>query len=282
MRVGFLLRSSQSSLRYLNRVHDEFGVDFIVVERDGRWVTRLKRKYRQNTLGDTLGLGLSLAWRILKSMLLKKSETEVESFPQDVPLIEVDHINCQKTVLLLEERTPDVLLIRGTSIVKHEVLGLAKRSLNVHAGLSPYYRGTHCTGWALLNWDPYNVGSTLHYATRELDGGEIVSQRRVEIQPDDTVEKIEDRMADLSIDQALAAMRLLGQGKQLKTHSQNIAEGYLTLEKQWSIHCERQIRYIEKAGVLAKMLRSPSRPALPIIDGPEPAPEAGTVAGREE
>ena len=165
---------------------------------------------------------------------------------------------------------PDVLLIRGTSIVKKEVLDLTAVSLNVHAGLSPYYRGTHCTGWGLLNWDPYNIGSTLHYATRELDGGEIVSQRRVEIMADDTLDQIEDRMADLSIEQALSALRILDRGQELKTHPQNLGEGYLTLNKQWSIHCERQLRYIETEGILSKMLHRPSRQALPIIDGPDP------------
>ena len=70
-------------------------------------------------------------------------------------------------------------------------------ALNLHWGLSPYYRGTHCTGWALINWDPYNIGVTIHKLTQRIDGGSILAQKRAVIKPGDTVNSINMQLTQL-------------------------------------------------------------------------------------
>jgi methionyl-tRNA formyltransferase len=64
-------------------------------------------------------------------------------------------------------------------------------AINVHTGLSPHYRGRNCTEFAIINEDFENIGVTIHIVRKQIDGGEILVQRRPEIVGGDTEFSIE-------------------------------------------------------------------------------------------
>jgi len=51
---------------------------------------------------------------------------------------------------------------------------IARGALNLHMGMSPFYRGSACNFWALWDECPELVGATIHYLARGLDDGDIV------------------------------------------------------------------------------------------------------------
>src|SRR5207244_13617600 len=59
------------------------------------------------------------------------------------------------------------------------------RAVNLHLGLSPYYRGHATNFWPLVNGEPECVGATVHLATLDVDAGPILRQARPELAPDD-------------------------------------------------------------------------------------------------
>jgi len=84
------------------------------------------------------------------------------------------------------ERNPDVLLLYGCSIIRPPLLErYATRTVNIHLGLSPYYRGHATNFWPLVNGEPECVGATVHLATLDVDAGSILRQARPEPAPDD-------------------------------------------------------------------------------------------------
>ena len=113
-------------------------------------------------------IGLKGIYNFLKNRLIKNHVEENiynkwfsnkwRKLDKTIPYIEVENINSQLVFKILKEINPDLILDHGTSIVKNHILENAKLALNLHWGLSPYYRGTHCTDWALINWDPNNIG----------------------------------------------------------------------------------------------------------------------------
>lgn len=276
MKIGFLLRDSAGARYFVNKVHGESPVSFVIQESHGSYQARTRRKLRENTLADALHLGTH---RLVSQLHRRRPATgaipEEGRLSSGIEVIPVDHINSQRAVNYLTEIKPDLLLVCGTSIVHAEVLGTAPLALNVHAGLSPYYRGTHCSEWALINWDPYNIGPTLHVVSARIDGGAIVAQCRTVIRPDDTVASIERRMRCDGTRLTIEAVRILAQNKRLKTTKQDLGTGYLTLQRQWNRRCLALIRYIEANGVIAQMLAKPARKALPIIEGPVAAAQGG-------
>ncbi len=184
-----------------------------------------------------------------------------------IPLLAVRDINAPEVRERLAALAPDVVVDHGTGIVRDEIISAVPLALNIHWGLSPYYRGTHCTEWALLNWDPFNIGVTLHRLTRDIDGGGVVSQARAEVAPHDTVHSINMQLTKLGTELAIDAVQRIAAGRQLTFHSQDHSQGILTLNRQWSRPLSRQMKYIERRGLIGKMLKHPARRArLPIVE----------------
>lgn len=80
------------------------------------------------------------------------------------------------------ELRPDVIAIYGTGIIPDEVLALGGSvALNMHTGLSPWYRGVACAMWPLVENEPDKIGATVHECTSAVDGGAIFFRDRAEL-----------------------------------------------------------------------------------------------------
>jgi len=80
----------------------------------------------------------------------------------------------------------DRLVLFGSSIIREPLLrDFDGCTVNLHLGLSPYYRGTASNFWPLVNGEPECVGATIHLATLSVDGGPILRQTRPEMHADD-------------------------------------------------------------------------------------------------
>jgi len=70
----------------------------------------------------------------------------------------------------------DIYVVFGSSYIKSELVDflVKQKTINIHAGVSPYYRGTDCNFWALYDNNPHLVGSTIHLLSKGLDSGPIL------------------------------------------------------------------------------------------------------------
>ena len=70
----------------------------------------------------------------------------------------------------------DIYIIFGCSYIKGELIEFLVRNkaINIHMGISPFYRGTDCNFWALYDNNPHLVGSTIHLLSEGLDSGPIL------------------------------------------------------------------------------------------------------------
>jgi phosphoribosylglycinamide formyltransferase 1 len=99
-----------------------------------------------------------------------------QSNPTFLPKGEINNPKHTKTII---DCNPDLLIAYGCSIIKEPLLSAFKRRiLNVHLGLSPYYRGSGTNYWPLVNKEPEYVGATFMYLDAGIDTGEIIHQIR--------------------------------------------------------------------------------------------------------
>lgn len=70
----------------------------------------------------------------------------------------------------------DLFIVFGSSYIKTPLIDvlLKKGAINIHMGISPYYRGSSCNFWALYDGNPELVGATIHKLGRGLDSGDIL------------------------------------------------------------------------------------------------------------
>ena len=89
-------------------------------------------------------------------------------------------------VAAMRALAPDVVLVFGTEILRDEVIASFRGNLiNLHLGLSPYYRGSGTNFWPLVNREPEYVGATIHYLDAGIDSGPIISHVRPEMRAAD-------------------------------------------------------------------------------------------------
>jgi methionyl-tRNA formyltransferase len=70
----------------------------------------------------------------------------------------------------------DIYIVFGSSYIKGWLIDhlISKNAINIHMGLSPYYRGSSCNFWALYDNNPHLMGATIHMLSKGLDSGEIL------------------------------------------------------------------------------------------------------------
>jgi methionyl-tRNA formyltransferase len=86
----------------------------------------------------------------------------------------------------MQRLAPDVVLVFGTSLLKQPLIdAFPNRILNIHLGLSPYYRGAGTNFWPLVNGEPEYCGATIHFLDIGVDTGPIIAHVRPDIRPGD-------------------------------------------------------------------------------------------------
>ena len=89
----------------------------------------------------------------------------------------VRSVNDSATQELLRWLDPAVVVVNGTRIIGADTLGcISAPFVNMHAGITPCYRGVHGGYWALVDGRPDLVGTTVHLVDRGIDTGEPLAQ----------------------------------------------------------------------------------------------------------
>jgi len=70
----------------------------------------------------------------------------------------------------------DAYIVFGASYIKGPLADylVQRQAINIHMGVSPYYRGSSTNFWALYDGRPEYVGATIHRLTSGLDSGPIL------------------------------------------------------------------------------------------------------------
>ncbi len=102
---------------------------------------------------------------------INKFNKKIRTFP-----ILFGDLNKCSLELLKEFLSSDLYIVFGGSYIKGELVDflVLNKAINIHMGVSPYYRGTDCNFWALNDNNPHLVGSTIHLLSKGLDSGPIL------------------------------------------------------------------------------------------------------------
>jgi methionyl-tRNA formyltransferase len=112
------------------------------------------------------------------------------SFPYHV-VDDLRDIECQE---LIRASGADLMILAAAPLLPREVFGIPRYgSINFHAGVVPWYRGTAALYHALCNRDLLGVGYTLHEVDDGVDTGDVLFKEVVPVLPGDGVIAILDR-----------------------------------------------------------------------------------------
>lgn len=136
--------------------------------------------------------------------VLAREQSETDFFEESIlnnidksnPIfIKKGEINDDKIVRKIMSFKPDLIICYGSSLIKSDLLSFFNgKFLNVHLGLSPYYRGSGTNIWPIINKELDLIGATFMFIDSGIDTGEIIHQIRAEIFLGDSPHTIGNRL----------------------------------------------------------------------------------------
>ncbi len=148
---------------------------------------------------------------------------------------------------IIKSFDPEIIIIFGSSIIKEPLLSLLPygRMINLHLGLSPYYRGSGTNFWPFVNDELEYVGSTILCLDQGIDTGDIVTHIVPKFEIGDTVHTVGCKVIKKSATQINEIIEFIRGGRTLQTH------------RQWPVESPRYYRQIDfTPEVLDKYLKN--------------------------
>ena len=129
---------------------------------------------------------------------MQKPPVKILAEEYNIPVLQPSSMRTAEIEAELRSYDPDILVVVAYGrILPKNILTLAPHgSINVHASILPLYRGPAPVQSALLNGDA-ETGVTIMHMAKELDAGDIIDQVTTPIDPDEFVEQVHDRLAQL-------------------------------------------------------------------------------------
>lgn len=154
--------------------------------------------------------------------------SKVQKKVKSIVSIQSDDINDNKYVNILKVWKPDIVSVFGSSILKDEIINSFEgKIINMHLGLSPYYRGSGTNFWPLYDEKPEYVGVTIHYLDKGIDSGKIIVQGRPDIRETDTIHSIGNKTIACGTQLMIETLCRFSQGFRIIGIKQDIKAGKL-------------------------------------------------------
>ena len=137
---------------------------------------------------------------------------------ENIPVLQPKKVREPEVVEELSKLNADVIVVVAFGqIIPKTILELTKYGcINVHGSLLPKYRGAAPIHWSILNGDK-ETGVTIMHMALALDAGDIISQVKTPIDPDETVEMLHDRLARLGADLLVETVQNIADGTATRT-----------------------------------------------------------------
>ena len=108
----------------------------------------------------------------------KKIFGDIRFLPNNVRTLSVKSgdLNKLNKIQINEALNSDIYVVFGSSYIKGWLIDFLVEhgAINIHMGLSPYYRGSSCNFWALYDSNQSYVGATIHNLSKGLDSGDML------------------------------------------------------------------------------------------------------------
>jgi len=234
-KIVLLAGNGQSSAIVFNSVNKIFGIHTAIIEKKENQKVFLKRRVKRLGFSTVLGQVIFQLF-VVKFLnifskkrcqeIMKTNSLNISKIPRE-KIRSVESVNTAKTIKLLRELKPDLIIVNGTRIISDDVLSsVSCRFINIHAGITPKYRGVHGAYWAMVNDDIRNCGVTVHLVDTGIDTGNIIFQSEV-------IPSKKDNFSTYPLLQLSEGVKLLNIAVQnilenkLVTNNEELTESYL-------------------------------------------------------
>lgn len=147
--------------------------------------------------------------------------------------VESTELNGTRVVNYLKQANADLVITYGPNLISEEIIHLYENKiLNIHGGLSPWYKGSATMFWPFYFLEPNYVGTTIHHISIKIDGGNIVHQVVPELSYGDTMHDVACKAMVATCDEFEELVKVIEKNGVPDGHKQT-KNGKLFLVRDW-------------------------------------------------
>ena len=125
---------------------------------------------------------------------LHQSDVKVVATELGLPILQPERLRDEEFLAALRSYNPDLGVVIAFRMLPEVVWAMPKLgTFNLHASLLPEYRGAAPINWAVMNGDS-ETGATTFMLKHEIDTGNIILQRKIDILEDENVGSVHERL----------------------------------------------------------------------------------------
>lgn len=144
---------------------------------------------------------------------LIQSDVKRYAVEHNLRVLQPEKLKSPEFVDTLREIGADLFIVIAFRMLPEVVWGMPPQgTFNLHASLLPKYRGAAPLNWAVINGDT-ETGVTTFFLKHEIDTGDIIEQRKIEIFPDDNVGSVHDKLMELGAEMVAHTVKDIESGK---------------------------------------------------------------------
>jgi len=252
MKIIIITRDNAYKRYFINKINSKFVVDALFYMPKGKikpnlFIQVLRNYWRRGgkSIRGAFSQFISSKKRVkaLKTLYPKESKKEdilknilkdnYRELDYNGPIYKYYDVNSSDFHKKIVSIKPDLMIVFGTSILADSIINMAKvAAINVHYGLSPYYRGDKTTIWPIYNDEPEYIGVTIHHLSSKIDGGAIITQERPLLDKNETLFSIELKLAKLATELVIKTIEYIELHNEVPGVKQDFSKGKLYLSKE--------------------------------------------------
>jgi folate-dependent phosphoribosylglycinamide formyltransferase PurN len=187
--VVMLAGQGESTPMVYHALAKHFPIDAVIVENAVPLSRLLARRVRKigprRVMGQVLFGALACPYlraEARRRMAEIKAWGYLDESPiEEAKLVRIPSVNSDEAIEALARLGPCVVVVNGTRVISRRTLAASPATfINMHAGITPGYRGVHGAYWALSEDNRQSCGVTVHLVDAGIDTGSILARALIE------------------------------------------------------------------------------------------------------
>lgn len=149
-----------------------------------------------------------------RKMVMTPPEVKVCALEHGLTVYQPKTLRDGEAFEIIQKIAPECIVVAAYGkILPKEILDLPKYGcINVHGSLLPKYRGSAPIQWSVINGDT-ETGVTIMQMAEGVDTGDMLYQKAIPINIDDTAESMFNKLSDLGGEMIAEALDMLEKGE---------------------------------------------------------------------